>query len=366
VSDDATTGASAELHRAVRAEIAAMGPANEGRFERLALAIARFQVDRVAPLARLCRARGVDVRAIDSIDDLPAIPSDVLRLKRVAAHSSIEDIRVFRTSGTTSGARGQHFFRDLGTYEEAAMAFAAKMLWPDGAPDRVIALAPPSARVADSSLGFMIDLFASRLGAPISHHVDLDAGLDVAGVERAVGEAREAGARVLVAGTAFAYVFLLDALGAGALALPPASTLMLTGGFKGRSREVPEAELRAALALRLGLEPRRIVGEYGMTELSSQLYEGRLARIGDAYRAPPWVRVTAVDPLSLRPVPPGDVGIARIVDLANVDSAVAIQTMDRVRVSAHGVELLGRLPGATPRGCSIAIDELLGRAATSP
>ena len=138
---------------------------------------------------------------------------------------------------------------------------------------------------------------------------------------------------------------------------------MLTGGFKGRSREVPEAELRAAIAAAFALPDASVVGEYGMTELSSQLYEGTLVGTHDrhgVYTAPPWVRVTAVDPDTLAPVARGEVGIARIVDLANVDSAVAIQTADRVRVSERGVELLGRLPGAVPRGCSLAIEEVLG------
>ena len=73
------------------------------------------------------------------------------------------------------------------------------------------------------------------------------------------------------------------------------------------------------------------------------------------------MRVTAVDPITLAALPDGEIGIARLVDLANVDSAVAIQTADRVRVAGDGVALLGRAPGATPRGCSIAIDEMLGR-----
>ena len=79
------------------------------------------------------------------------------------------------------------------------------------------------------------------------------------------------------------------------------------------------------------------------------------------YLAPPWVRVSAVDPASLEPVAPGEIGIPRFVDLANVDSVVAVQTADRVRLTGDGVELLGRLPGAPPRGCSIAVDEMLGR-----
>jgi hypothetical protein len=72
------------------------------------------------------------------------------------------------------------------------------------------------------------------------------------------------------------------------------------------------------------------------------------------------MRVTPVDPVSLAPVAEGDVGIARIIDLANVDSAVAIQTQDLVRRRPGGFELLGRAPGATPRGCSLASEELLG------
>jgi hypothetical protein len=55
------------------------------------------------------------------------------------------------------------------------------------------------------------------------------------------------------------------------------------------------------------------------------------------------------------------VGIAKIIDTMNVDSAVAVLTQDRVRRVPGGFELLGRTPGAPPRGCSIAIDELLGR-----
>ncbi|HEY3666953.1 MAG TPA: acyl-protein synthetase, partial [Polyangiaceae bacterium] len=116
------------------------------------------------------------------------------------------------------------------------------------------------------------------------------------------------------------------------------------------------------------LSERQVVGEYGMTELTSQLYEATLpgSALGSAhsgtagiYFEPPWLRVVPVDPVTLEAVRPGEVGIARIVDLGNVDSAIAIQTHDRVRRVGHGVELLGRAPGATPRGCSLAIEEFL-------
>ena len=98
-----------------------------------------------------------------------------------------------------------------------------------------------------------------------------------------------------------------------------------------------------------------------MTELSSQFYTraGADAESG-VFSAPPWANVTPVDPVTLAPVADGEAGIARIADLCNVDSAVVVQTQDLVRRVGAGFQLLGRMPGAVPRGCSLAIDEMLG------
>jgi hypothetical protein len=107
-----------------------------------------------------------------------------------------------------------------------------------------------------------------------------------------------------------------------------------------------------------------VVAEYGMTELTSQLYEGTLPNAAlagepDVLLEPPWLRVVPVEPETLSPVPPGELGIARIVDLGNVDSALVVQTEDLVRRRGAGIELLGRRPGATARGCSLALEALL-------
>src|SRR5690606_24122576 len=100
---------------------------------------------------------------------------------------------------------------------------------------------------------------------------------------------------------------------------------------------------------------------YGMTELSSQLYDGRRVEGCAApglFRPPPWMRVVAVDPETHEALPDGREGLARFIDLANVDSALVVQTSDRVRVTSDGVALLGRAAGAEPRGCSLTIEEL--------
>jgi acyl-CoA synthetase (AMP-forming)/AMP-acid ligase II len=351
------------LHARVRAFIdGSMGAGPTEPFETLATDIARLQMRRVAPVARLARARGLSPEGPLDVASIPAVPTDVFRFARVAAHPPEADVAVFRTSGTTSGARGEHAFRTLATYDAAASAWGSRCLLEGRTDLSVISLTPPPEEAVGSSLVHMIALFSRAQAGPVTWHL-AGGSLDPASVERACEAARAEGRAALLTGTSFAFVHLLDAPSGKALRLPPGSRAMLTGGFKGRSREVPASELRAEIASAFALPDAAIVGEYGMTELSSQLYEATLARTHarhEVYTPPPWVRVTAVDPETLSEVPPGEIGIARIVDLANVDSAIAILTADRVRVTAEGAQLLGRLPGATPRGCSLAAEEALG------
>jgi hypothetical protein len=366
------------LHNRVRAFIGGSlrGAATEP-FDTLAIDLARFQAAHIPTVARLAHARHAHFAHAPDASAIPAVPADVFRLARIAAHPRDCDVAVFRTSGTSHGAhaRGEHALRTTETYELAALAWGRRFLWPDRDDLRALVLAPSIAEQPDSSLGFMLDKFAHTLPRRPAFLVHLKDGgteavIDVAGFARAAAEARAASQPVLVLSTSFALVHLLDGAGAHDLRLPAGSRVMQTGGFKGKSREIAPDALRALASRAFAVPEDHLVSEYGMTELGSQLYEGTLAgALGRGprlphglYVAPPWVRVTAVDPVSLEPLAPGEVGIARILDLANVDSAVAVQTVDRVRLRDGAVELLGRAPGAPPRGCSLAMDEMLGRA----
>ena len=166
-------------------------------------------------------------------------------------------------------------------------------------------------------------------------------------------------------GTAFAFVFLLDELArrGRVLALPPGARIMETGGFKGRSRELGQAELYAEIEARLGVPAARIVNQYGMTELGSQFYDSVLRLPGEPRRklGPPWTRVKIVDPVTGGPAPEHGIGQIVVVDLANTGSVLALQTADLGRRARDGFDVLGREPGAEARGCSIAADELLCR-----
>jgi acyl-CoA synthetase (AMP-forming)/AMP-acid ligase II len=172
---------------------------------------------------------------------------------------------------------------------------------------------------------------------------------------------------VALLGTSFAFVHAQDALGARQFSLPRGSRVMQTGGFKGRSRSIEPAEMLALLAARYGIDEAWIVQEYGMTELSSQLYETTLrdaalgARVGPRRLwTPSWVRARPIDPDTLLPVAEGATGLLRIDDLANLHSVCAVQTSDLARREPDGLVVLGRAPGAVVRGCSVGADDWLG------
>jgi hypothetical protein len=354
------------LHRRAQARIRAFeqkGPMPEP-FDALAADLARFQAAHVPGYGRLCAARGIDPRAIVRADEAPAVPADAFRLGRVFAFAEGDATVAFQTSGTTLGARGRHEMRHTLTYDAAALASGRAMLAPDrSVPVPVLVIGPAAAEAPDSSLAHMFALFARAFGAPGSGEMAFVRGgvLELDALRDCVASLR-ADVPAIVLSTSFALVHLIDRLGDEGLRLPRASRIVQTGGFKGKSRVVSPADLRRAIARCFAADERAVVGEYGMTELSSQFWEATFVDQEAApgvYVEPPWARVVPVDPMSLAAVSEGEVGIARIEDLANVDSAWAILTQDRVRRVGGGFELLGRATGAVPRGCSIALDEML-------
>lgn len=310
--------------------------------------LAGWQAARIAPYGRLV-ARAVERDPLD----WPALPTDVFRHVRVAAHPEAEDVRVFRTSGTTSGARGVHAVRDLSLYDRAAERAARIALFADEGPFDLVVLAPRPEEAPDSSLSYMLGRFEAWFGRTTRWVFPVDDRLEAA--LAAVGDAP-----VALLGTSFAFVHAEDRLGDARFALPLGSFAMQTGGFKGRSREVAPDALRRAIATRYGVSEARVVAEYGMTELSSQMYERLDAATPGRLWIPGWVRATVVDPETLAAVPDGTPGILRLDDVANLDTVAAIQTADLAVRHEAAIELLGRAPGAVPRGCSLSVEEALG------
>jgi len=295
----------------------------------------------------------------------PALPTDVFRFRRIAAHPVQADRRVFRSSGTTSTERSVHAYRDLDLYDLAARVAARHMLFPDVETMQLVMLAPGEDAAPDSSLDYMLARFAEWFGTECVW-VWRHGALDLARLTDRLRSAEASGEPVAVLGTSFAFVHAEDGLGDRRFELPPGSRVMQTGGYKGRSREVDPGALLAAISTRFGVDATWIINEFGATELSSQMYETTIREHIDGtcgprrLWVPPWVRATPVDPDTLDPVEGDAVGILRIDDTANLDSICCIQTADLARRVDDGIVVLGRAAGATPRGCSLAADQALG------
>nr|PZN43850.1 MAG: hypothetical protein DIU70_03195 [Bacillota bacterium] len=363
-----------ELRRVLRAGMAGPEALSPAAFDALALRLFAYQYEENPVLRAYWEEQGVRPGRVRHWLEIPPLPVTAFKQATVFAGDPAEAAAVFMTSGTTRGPeeRGRHYFRTLDLYRAALLPPFVHYLLPDGASLPIFVLAPSPAEAPHSSLSFYFGVIVETLGAPGSRFFWQEGQLLYQELAAALAAMESAGQPVLLLGTAFAFVHFLDWLaGEGRrFRLPPGSRAMETGGFKGRSREMPQANLYALMADGLGIPPERIVNQYGMCELSSQFYEPTL-RGGPAgfprpKQGPPWTRVVIRDPETLAPAAPGEVGLIQVVDLANLDSAAFLLTQDLGREVPGGFVVLGRAPGAVARGCSIAADLALGGGQGAP
>jgi len=339
---------------------------DDAEFEALALRVFAFQFGSNPTYHGFCRGRGTSPETVVRWQDVPAVPATAFRFVDLICGDPGTAEATYVSSGTTAGpaSRSRHLVASVSLYRASALAGVRTRLVPEDMPLPVLSLIPSPADAPASSLSAMMGFVGEALGDPTWWLGHPERGPDARAYREAAAEAATHGRPALVAGTAFGLVQLLDSLEAGppAAPLPLGSRLMETGGFKGRSRIVEREALHARLEARLGIRRDRIVSEYGMTELLSQLWEPVLRegpRARGRHVPPPWLGVRALDPVSLAPRAPGEPGLLAFFDLANVGSVSHVLTEDVGSVSPDGVRLEGRAPGAEPRGCSLALEELL-------
>jgi hypothetical protein len=354
-------------------------PEAETEFNELALALFAFQCEHNPILGSLCRARGTKPDQVSDWRQIPALPTAAFKEFEVSVLPPEARNRVFHSSGTT-GQRPSRHFHDTGSlalYEASLVPWFRRHLLP-GSTDRaqpggqstglrLVSLTPPTALVPTSSLAHMGETVRQHFGwlqADFTGQTDSSGAwtLDVHRVVSVLTDAARAQEPVLLLGTAFNYIHLLEALQARKLRfhLPAGSRLMETGGYKGRSRVAPKSELVAGLHDWLGVPVSCIVSEYGMSELGSQAYDHVAAQPNATvsasprrFRFPPWARVQIISPETGQAVPPNEVGLIRVLDLTNAASSLGIQTEDLGVRRGEGFELLGRASAAEPRGCSL-------------
>ncbi|HXP61018.1 MAG TPA: hypothetical protein VN829_11030 [Dongiaceae bacterium] len=336
----------------------------EAKFNSLALELFRLQFEQNAPYRRICQARGVSPEDATDWSHIPAVPAAAFKEFELSCLPPEERTAVFCSSGTTGQRPGRHFHNE----ESLALYRASLTPWFEanvldggcGMDDWQLSVLTPGPEAAPhSSLVHMFEAVRRQLGSPASAFLGQAVAdgawrLDLEAAVAALRSSVRSGRPLLLLGTAFMFVSLLDHLATQGLqfALPPRSRLMETGGYKGRSRALPAEELRALITGRLGIAPALIIREYGMSELGSQAYAGPPGS-ARPFRFPGWVRVQIISPETGQEVTEGQTGLIRVFDLANAFSVLAVQTEDLAVRCADGFELLGRAALAEPRGCSL-------------
>ena len=382
-------------------------------FNSLALELFALQFQHNAAYRKICEARGLTPEVVEHWTRIPAVPTSAFKELELTCLAPAERTAVFHSSGTTEQKPSRHFHNaeSLAVYEASLWVWFEKRFLRSAdslsassekrgqavrAP--LVILTPSPMQAPHSSLVHMFETVRQKLGGasvpalssrrsrwggeggsraefPGSIAADGSWVLDFDAALKALRESCANGKPLIMLGTAFSFVHLLDFLAEQDLRfqLPAGSQVMETGGYKNRSRSLPKAELHQLITERLGVPPSHIICEYGMSELSSQAYD-RVA--GDGWRVtdkdstprhstlvtrhflfPPWVRLQIVSPETGYEVAEGETGLIRVFDLANVFSVMAIQTEDLGIRRAEHFELIGRAALAEPRGCSLMVAE---------
>ncbi|MEI6399135.1 MAG: hypothetical protein WCO71_10215, partial [Pseudomonadota bacterium] len=294
------------------------------------------------------------------------LPIRAFRVEPSKIWGPVDKLRIFLSSGTTSGAEGRSksaysalglelyqagsISAFLGVLERCVLPFSGDFL------DMVsVSLIPPVDEWPDSSLAQMIAWFSeiwptSYANSESTEHV-------LATLE----DASEQNKPVVLFGTAFHFVNVMDQ--GLSFTLPKGSIIVETGGTKGRSRSVTREDLYQLLSERFGVEESRIVSEYGMCELASQAWDfvdaGTARMLSERSFKFPWWVTPGVMTTPSQVLAKG-VGALIIDDPLRVDiGQTALQTEDMACLDDDGTfRLLCRVPQAPLKGCSLKVTDI--------
>jgi phenylacetate-coenzyme A ligase PaaK-like adenylate-forming protein len=309
---------------------------SEKEFNALAIAICQFQYGRNTIYQQYCDLLKVDVATITDYHQIPFLPIEFFKTQQVLCGNYFE--KVFKSSGTTGQQKSQHLVADLSIYEESFLRCFEQFYGAD-TNLAIIALLPNYLEQGDSSLVYMVTKLVELSDNKLSGFYTKD---EVATV---IKEQESNNQKALLIGVSYA---LLDLVEQQQFNLKN-TTVMETGGMKGRRKELTREELHSELTTGFGVDT--IHSEYGMTELLSQGY----SKGNGIYEAPNWMQFLIRDPQDpLTIIEQGRTGGVNVIDLANINSCSFIATQDLGKLNPNGTfQILGRFDNSDIRGCNL-------------
>ena len=310
-------------------------------FESMALGVFRFQYQNNEVYRTFCAHLERTPKEVNRLEDIPFLPIEFFKSKKVICGTEDHEV-VFSSSGTTGNVTSKHFITSLEIYQKSYLNGFVRF-YGNIEEYCVLALLPSYLERKGSSLIYMVDDLIKK-----SRHTDSGFYLDnLSSLYSKLQGLNKEGQKTLLIGVSFA---LLDFVEKHSINLQN-TTIMETGGMKGRRKEMIRPELHDVLSTGFGVE--KIHSEYGMTELLSQAYSK-----GDGvFRTPPWMKIMirdTEDPLSIQKL--GKTGGLNVIDLANINSCSFIATQDLAKNYTDGsFEILGRFDNSDIRGCNLMV-----------
>lgn len=334
---------------------------SDAEFNEQALALFRYQFEYNLPYQSYCRAKGKTPRLVNRWQDIPAVPIDAFKQVSLSCSVPNDTTVVFMTSGTTTGNRGKHYHPSLEVYDLSTIKhFKERFMAPcDQLPMGI--LFPTPTILPNSSLAHYLALVTKEFSNQDSDYFIDDMGLQIDKLILEL-ERREADSKpYALLGASFSFVHLFEALAEKnrTFSLPKGSKLLDTGGYKNQSAELDAEHFYQQMHDYLGVERQNCINMFGMTELSTQLYNNGSEVLPSVISGPHWIKTRVVHPATGEDMPEGEPGVLIQVDLANYNSVSAILTEDMGVKKGNGFIFLGRVQGADAKGCSLALDEFI-------
>lgn len=304
-------------------------------FKVIALEVYRHQYKFNPVYQKFCQLINKTPDRIKELIDIPFLPISFFKTQTVLA-SKIPIVKTFVSSGTTGKNTSKHFITDLSLYEES-FTCTFEQFYPNFKNQPIIALLPSYLEREDSSLIYMVNrLLEKNTHSNSGFYLQLD--------EKTLNFLTNSNESKLLIGVTFALLDLADKKHD-----LKNTTIIETGGMKGRRKEIIRAELHQIL--KSNLKATAVHSEYGMTELLSQAYFQN-----DHFVCPPWMEVFKREPNDPFSVKTFGKGALNIIDLANLNSCSFIATDDLAEVyDQHRFNVLGRIDHSQIRGCNLLV-----------
>jgi hypothetical protein len=311
-------------------------------FSSTALEVFRFQWENNDVYRTFCDALKVDVDHVISLQNIPFLPIETFKNRKVVT-GQWEETEQFFSSGTTGQTTSRHFIRHVSDYYSICLELFENQF---GSlfNTSIFSLLPGYLERKGSGLVSMMGEVMKHASQPSGFYLNQWEALN-----QAIDGARQKGHRIILIGVTFA---LLEAAEKNLLSLEPHDIVIETGGMKGRRKEITRDELHQILKVGLGVG--QIFSEYGMTELMSQAYfQPETERFVPA----PWMKVLVRDPLApTQMLGFGETGGLQIIDLGNLHSCSFLATGDLGKVWPDGSFVVeGRFDAADVRGCNLLV-----------